>query len=233
VNGEIPRSFFPPYIENYLENEIKTIHGIQDLRTFRQFMQICASLVGNFFDPDTVGKALKVERKTIDKWLTILFSSYIIFFASPYYKSSLTKFAKKDKLYFCDTGLCSFLMDIGSPLDIKEDAEIKGKLFENLVFSEIWKKNAIQGRYLDPASFWNVTGPAGYEVDMVMHRAGRIKKAIEIKSGVTFNPHWFDNMQKHPDLVAAQKFVIYTGPTMDVDGGRALNFCDLDQLFQG
>ena len=39
------------------------------------------------------------------------------------------------------------------------------------------------------------------------------------------------NMQKHPDLMAADKFAIYTGPTMDVEGGRALNFCDLDQLF--
>ena len=56
-------------------------------------------------------------------------------------------------------------------------------------------------------------------------------KAIEIKSGDTFDPKWFANMKKHKDLREARKFVVYTGPTMDVEGGRALNFTDLDQLF--
>ncbi len=231
VNGQTPQTFFPPYIQNYLEREVRTIHGIGDLRTFRKFMQMCAYLSGNFFDYETVCRTLEIKKKTIDKWLNILYASHIIFFASPYYKSTMAKFANKDKMYFCDTGLCSALMDIESPLDIEEDPAAKGKLFENLVFSEVWKKSAIQGKYLDPASFWNVQGEGGYEVDMVMQKAGKIKKSIEIKAGDKFDPHWFDNMQKHPDLVAAGKFVIYTGPTMDVEGGRALNFTDLDQLF--
>ena len=99
-----------------------------------------------------------------------------------------------------------------------------------MIFSEMWKKNFIKGRYLDPVSFWNITGPGGYEVDMIIKRAGKLR-AIEIKSGDTFDPRWFANMKKHKDLREADKFVVYTGPTQDVEGGRALNFCDLDQLF--
>ncbi len=231
VNGQVPQSFFPAYIQNYLDREVLNLHGIDDLLTFGRFMQICASLTGNFFDYQKVGSVLEISKKKIDKWLTILYSSYIIFFANPYYKSTIAKFANKSKLYFYDTGLAGALMGVKSPLDIEEDSDLKGKLFENLIFSEMWKKKDIKGEYLDPASFWNITGEGGYEVDMVMHRAGKIKKAIEIKSGDTFDPKWFANMQKHPDLSQARKFVIYTGPTQDVDGGKALNFCDLDQLF--
>jgi predicted AAA+ superfamily ATPase len=233
VNGQIPKTFFPAYIQNYLDREVRDIHGIKDLLKFQEFMEICASLAGNFFDYETVGSALGMTRKKLDEWLMVLYSSYIIFFARGYNKSLMKQMAKGHKLYFYDTGLCASLTrKAKSPEYIKVNPDLKGKLFENLVVSEIWKKNAIQGEYLDPAYFWNITGEGGYEIDMVMEGMAKLK-AIEIKSADTFNPKWFDNMQKHPDLVAAQKFVVYTGPTMDVEGGRALNFCDLDELFLG
>ncbi len=230
VNGQVPQSFFPDYIENYLDREVKNVHGIEDLRTFRRFMEICAYLTGNFFDYETVCRTLDLKKKTVEKWLTILYSSYIIFFAGPYHKSAIAKFANKDKLYFYDTGLAASLMGIKTPERIKMNGDLRGKLFENMIFSEMWKKNFIGGSYLDPAYFWNVKGEGGYEVDMIMEGITNLK-AIEIKASDKFDPHWFDNMQKHPDLKAADKFVVYTGPTMDVEGGRTLNFCDLDQLF--
>ncbi len=231
VNGETPKTFFAAYIQNYLDREVRDIHGIKDLLKFQEFMEICASLAGNFFDYETVGSTLGLKRETLDAWLMVLYSSYIIFFVRGYNKSLMKQMSKGHKLYFYDTGLCASLTrKAKSPEYIKVNPDLKGKLFENLVFSEIWKKNAIQGEYLDSAYFWNITGRGGYEIDIVMEGMMRLK-AIEIKSGDTFNPKWFDNMQKHPDLKAADKFVIYTGPTMDVEGGRALNFTDLNELF--
>ncbi len=231
VNGQIPQTFFPNYVYNYIDKEVRTLHGIKDQLKFQEFMQICASLTGNFFDYKTVGSALGLKRETLDEWLMVLHSSYIIFFARGYNRSVMKQMSKGHKLYFYDTGLCaSLIAGIKSPQDIKKDRDAKGKLFENLIFSEVWKKNFIAGYHLNPADFWNMTGKDAYEIDMIMKSAGLLK-AIEIKSSDKFDPHWFDNMQKHPDLVAAQKFVVYTGPTMDVEGGRALNFTDLDQLF--
>jgi predicted AAA+ superfamily ATPase len=231
VNGETPQTFFPDYIENYLEREVKTVHGIKDLLKFKEFMEICASLTGQFFDYETVGSALGLSRKKLEEWLMVLYSSYIIFFARSYNKSVIKQMAKGHKLYFYDTGLAAGLMrNIESKEDIEQDPKARGKLFENLIFSEIWKKSFIRGKNLNPADFWNMTGQDGYEVDMIMERPGKLK-AIEIKSSDKFNPKWFDNMQKHPELQAADKLVVYTGPTENVEGGRALNFCDLDQLF--
>ncbi len=230
VNGQVPENFFPAYIENYLDREVKTVHGIEDLRTFRKFMQMCAYLTGNFFDYETVCRTLDLKKKTVEKWLTILYSSYIIFFAGPYHKSAIAKFANKDKLYFYDTGLCADLMGAQSAEHIRINSDFKGKFFENLIFSELWKKNFIKGRYLDPAYFWNVKGEGGYEVDMIIEGMTNLK-AIEIKASDKFDPRWFANMSKAKQLQEAQKFVVYTGPTMDVEGGRAINFCDLHLLF--
>jgi predicted AAA+ superfamily ATPase len=231
VNGQIPKTFFPNYVHNYIDKEVRNIHGIKDLLKFEEFMQICASLAGNFFDYETVGSALGMTRKKLDEWLMVLYSSYIVFFARGYNKSVMKQMNNGHKLYFYDTGLCASLMEgIKSAGDIQKDPDARGKLFENLVFSEVWKKNFIEGSHMNPAHFWNITGKGGYEIDMVMKRSG-VLRAIEIKSSDTFHSRWFDNMQKHPDLVAAKKFVVYTGPTQDVEGGRALNFCDLDQLF--
>ncbi len=231
TDHQSPKSFFSSYIQNYLDREVRNVHGIKDLLKFQEFMEICASLVGNFFDYETAGSTLGVSRKTLDEWLMVLYASFIIFFVRPYNKSIPKQMAKKHKIYFYDTGLAAALnARVKSPEHIKLNADLKGRLFENLIFSEIWKKNFIQGEYLPCAYFWNVTGENGYEVDMIMEGISQLK-AIEIKSSDTFNPKWFDNMQKHPDLKTADKFVVYTGPTMDVEGGRALNFCDLDQLF--
>ncbi len=192
VNGQIPKTFFPAYIENYLNREVRDIHGIKDLLKFQEFMEICASLTGNFFDYETVGSALGMTRKKLDEWLMVLYASHIIFFARGYNKSVMNKMKKNHKLYFYDTGLCASLTrKVKSPEYIKVNPELKGKLFENLVFSEIWKKNAIQGEYLDSAYFWNITGKGGYEVDIIMEGMMRLK-AIEIKSSDKFDPHWFD-----------------------------------------
>jgi predicted AAA+ superfamily ATPase len=256
VNGQTPRRFFPAYIQNYLDREVRTVHGIKDLLKFQEFMQLCAALTGNFFDYETVGSTLSLTRKKIDEWLMVLYSSYIIFFARPYSKSMFKEMKKQPKLYFYDTGLCSSLMrSIKTQEDIENSPKTRGKLFENLVFSEVWKKNFIKGRYLDgspprhPVRSTGSPGEFAQSVNddeevlhytssmqnddfngMIMERGDKLK-AIEIKSSDKFNPKWFDNMQKHPDLKAADKFVVYTGPTIDVEGGRALNFCDLDQLF--
>jgi predicted AAA+ superfamily ATPase len=151
------------------------------------------------------------------------------FFATPYHKNTIAKFANKEKLYFYDTGLAASLMKIRSVEHLKVNHEIRGKLFENLIFSEIWKKNFISGEYLSPASFWTVMGSDGYEVGMIIEGMTNIK-AIEIKSSDKFDIRWFDNMRRHEKLQNAQKFVVYTGETMDVPGGRAINFKDVGLL---
>ncbi len=86
----------------------------------------------------------------------------------------------------------------------------KGALFENFVINEIWKnhlnRNLHAGHY-----FWNAAG--SHEIDLLLDKGGRLFP-IEIKSGRTINPHFFDGLQYFQPLSGAlpeDSFLVYGG----------------------
>jgi predicted AAA+ superfamily ATPase len=226
VNGETPETFFPRYVNTYLEREIRLLHEIEDLTQFRFFMGLCAQNVGQIINYETMTSQIGIKMTTLRKWLSLLEATYITFMALPYHENYGKVISHRPKLYFYDTGLAAYLIGLKFKEEIPEDPDLKGKLFENLVMSEIKKKLLSKNRMIENMYFWNVTGEGGYEVDLLLGRKNKLK-AIEIKSGDTFDPWWMVNAGKLEQLVEAKKYVIYSGPTQEVEGGMAVNFKDV------
>jgi predicted AAA+ superfamily ATPase len=228
---EAPATFFPRYIITYLQREIRDVHNITDLSKFEDFMQMCANRVGNILNHDMMASDLGLPVETVQGWLSILEASYIIFRARPYYNNFEKRLVKRPKLYFYDTGLAAHLLELESQ-DELQTSLFRGKLFENLVVSEIKKKLLNQGRISTPIYFWNIEkGEENpYEVD-VLFKAGGAMRAVEVKASNTLNPRWFHGATRLNELMPAQKYVVYTGPTMTIPEGKAVNFKDLDQIF--
>jgi predicted AAA+ superfamily ATPase len=229
VNGETPETFFPKYVNTYLQREIRLLHNIGDLKQFRFFMGLCAQNVGNILNYETMTSAIGIKMNTLQKWLSLLEATYIIFTSPPYHENYGKVISHRPKLYFYDTGLAAYLMGIKSISRIEKNPDFKGKLFENLVISDVKKKLLSKNRMLDETYFWNVTGKQGYEIDLLLGNADELK-AIEIKSSDTFDPWWMGNAGKLEKLVDTQKYVIYAGPTQEVEGGMAVNFKDVGIL---
>ena len=59
-----------------------------------------------------------------------------------------------------------------------------------------------------------------------------VLKTVEIKSSDKLSSHWFHGGTKLGKLTKVQKYVIYNGPTTKTPDGTALNFKDLDMLFE-
>lgn len=203
-----PSEWYRNYIEAYLEKDIRSIIKIQDLSLFHKFLRLTAGRTGQILNMSSLGNEIGCSHNTIREWLSVLETSFIVFFLQPYYKSFNKRIVKSPKLYFYDTGLVSALLSIDNSEQL-ETHYIRGQLFENLVISEILKYFYAENR--EPRMyFWKIK--TGYEVDCVIDSPQ--PSAIEIKSGQTIHNNFFQNLKIFKELNIDSNpllFLIYGG----------------------
>jgi predicted AAA+ superfamily ATPase len=231
VSRERSESFFYQYIKNYIQREIRSIHNITEYVEFQNFMSLCASRIGNILDYEKMSIELGVKVDVLKDWLSILEATYIVFRAPPYYKNFDRRLTHRPKLYFYDTGLATFLLGLTSEEELQA-SEDRGKIFENLVVSEIKKRLLNRGLHSSSIYFWNIQKgeEEPYEIDLLIKRGNAIK-AIEIKISDKLDKRWFQGGARLGELTRVEKYVIYNGPRMETPEGTALNFKDIDLLF--
>ena len=77
--------------------------------TFVKFMTSVAARIGQIVNYANIADQVGVSEVTIKEWISILEKSGIIYILKPYTSSVLNRAIKTPKLYFRDTGLCSYL----------------------------------------------------------------------------------------------------------------------------
>ena len=177
-----PTRWYSDYVKTYVERDLRDITHVGDLRSFHQFLVLCAGRVGQIMNFSSLGNDIGVSYQTIKRWVSVLESTNIAILLQPYYKNLNKRVIKSPKLYFNDPGLASFLLGIKSPLDLKSHYA-RGALFENLIISEVVKSFYNSGNE-PPVYFWR--DGSGTEIDLLLENRNRLH-AIEIKSGKTFS----------------------------------------------
>jgi len=166
------------YIQTYVQRDVRLLKNINDLSAFTRFVSLCANAAGQILNRDELAKNTRVDTKTIQSWLGLLESSYLVFLLQPWFNNSNSRLVKSPKLYFYDTGLLCYLMGIHSKTALQKHSKY-GYLFENWAITEI-KKNRLNQGNLTPLYFYR--NAAGNEVDLVMNKNEELF-GIEIKSG--------------------------------------------------
>jgi uncharacterized protein len=203
-----PAEFYPFYVETYLQRDVRDIQHVRDLYQFSNFVRLCAGRIGQLLDYSSLANDAGISVNTVKGWLSLLEASYVIFLLQPYYKNLNRRVIKSPKLYFTDTGLASFLLNITRP-DQLSNHYLKGNLFENFIILELLKK-----RYNDaaPADLWFFRDSNGMEVDCILEENGL--KAIEIKSSYTFSTSFIDGLKsfsKSSGTDPKDCYVVYGG----------------------
>ncbi len=139
-NNRDPKKFLDDYINSYVEKDIVLAAGIQKSREFLKFVRLLAGRVGGILDFASLGRDVGVDSKTIKDWVSILERMHIIYLVMPYLSNLSSRLIKSPKVYFIDTGLACRLQGWTSAEPILTSPQ-QGSLFENLVFSEIFKLN--------------------------------------------------------------------------------------------
>ncbi len=204
-----PTTWLQDYLTTYVERDVRQLLNVGDLNTFRQFLEICSGRIGQLINLSDIGNIIGVSYQTVNRWLSVLETSFIIYTLRPFHKNFNKRIVKTPKLYFYDTGLACALLNLRNTRDLNRHFA-KGALFENFVINEILKNQL--NRHLPPKNyFWNAAG--SYEIDLLLDQGGRLLP-VEIKSGRTINNHFFDGLKYFQPLsgaTPADSYLIYGG----------------------
>lgn len=137
----------------------------------------------------------------------MLEASYIIYLLQPYHQNFGKRLVKTPKLYFLDTALAAWLVNIKSPEELAL-GNLRGPLFENLVVSEVlkWRLNRRQNKDI---YFWRDSN--GQEIDLLIEENGSLLP-VECKAGQTIAADWFGGIEKFLDVTGSNRaWLIYGG----------------------
>lgn len=177
------------YYATYVERDIRQIVNVANLRAFQNFMRLVAGRVGTEFNASALSNAVGVTVKTIQSWLSVLQASYITYVLPPFYENVGKRLVKSPKVYFHDTGLLCFLLNIETEQQLAVHP-LRGEVFENMVINNVLKSFMNKGK--TPQLFF-YRDRSQHEVDLVVQTALGYK-AYEIKSSSTFSKSYFDGI---------------------------------------
>ena len=222
--------YYPSYVKTYLEKDVRDLLNVQNQMQFLRFIKLCAARIGSIFNASELSAEVGVDSKTITRWLSVLQASYLVTLLPPYYENISKRLIKSPKLYFNDTGLACYLLDIESHRQLERD-KMRGSLFENLVVMEMVKHRYNQGK---DGGVYFYRDSNQNEVDILLKQEGEIT-ALEVKSSMTYHPTFEKTLRQLPAWIktpVTKRAVVYAGEYENsVADIKLLNFNNLNKLF--
>ncbi|OFZ00216.1 MAG: AAA family ATPase [Bacteroidetes bacterium RIFCSPLOWO2_12_FULL_31_6] len=202
-----PTLWYPAYIRTYVERDVRLIKNIENTLLFTKFLKLCAGRVGQQVNVSALSNECGIDVKTVNSWLSILESTYVIKLLQPYFKSFNKRVVKAPKLYFYDTGLACSLLSIKNTNELSF-SHFRGSLVENFIVMELVKKmkNKVSSNSI---FYWRDNN--GVEVDILIDDGNKLLP-IEIKSAQTFNNDFLANIKKFNSYSNVDSgWIIYDG----------------------
>lgn len=181
-------AFYNSYVRTYLERDIRDLSTVSNEMKFLNFIRIIASRTGQVLKYSEIARDADVSQPTAKNWLSILISSNLVYLLEPYYKNINKRMTKMPKIYFLDTGLCSYLTGWSSPEVIQQGA-MNGAFFETFVVAEILKSYLHNGQR---PSMYYYRDTLQKEIDLIIEKDGKLHP-IEIKLSANPNKSMIKN----------------------------------------
>ena len=187
LTGEITDRdlFYSSYVRTYLERDVSDLAQVGNRQTFLRFMRACAARTGQLLNLSELARDVDVSVPTARSWLSILEASFQVHLLRPFHSNVTKRLAKTPKLYFLDTGLCSYLTEWTSPETLSVGA-MAGPILETFVVSEILK--SWLHRMVEPSLYY-YRDRDKREVDLLFSLDGRLHP-VEVKRSATVRRDW-------------------------------------------
>ena len=201
--------FYSSYTQTYLQRDIRELSNIQDELRFINFLKILASRTGQLLNYSDISKEVGISVNTVKKWISILKTSNIIFLLNPFHSNISKRLIKSPKLYFLDTGLCSYLTEWTTYKTLEAGA-FSGNIFETFVVGEIIKSYLHNGK--QPPIYYYRDKDKN-EIDLIIFKNGKVYP-LEIKKYAT------------PDKKDIKKFDLLEKLGLNIGIGGIICFTD-------
>lgn len=172
--------FYGSYVQTYLQRDVRDLARVGDEMAFLRFLRAAAARTGQLLNMSELARDADVAPGTAKNWLSILQASGLVYLLEPYHTNVTKRLVKTPKLYFLDTGLCSYLTEWSSPETLEAGA-MSGAAFETWVVTEILKSYWHNGRR---APFYFYRDKDQKEIDLLIVQDGTVYP-LEIKKSAT------------------------------------------------
>ena len=177
-------AYLKSYVNTYIEKDVRRLISASSELTFRNFISLLALRTAQELHAGELANAVGIDTRTCKKWISVLETSGIIYLLQPYMAKVSKRIIKSPKIYFLDTGLCSYLCKWPNA-EMLEKCAMSGAFFETYVVSEIVKNACAHN--LDPRAYlFYYRDIDQKEVDLIYTEQDKIYP-IEIKKGISPN----------------------------------------------
>jgi predicted AAA+ superfamily ATPase len=160
--------------DSYVYKDILALEKIKKSEQLMRLLRALAFQIGSQVPYTELGQLCGLDNKTVEKYITILEQIFVIFRLGSYYRSLRNELKASRKIYFTDNGIRNALIADFRPMELRDDV---GKLWENFLVSERFKRNEYAESYANPW-FWRTQ--AQQEIDYIEEQDGRLS-AFEFK----------------------------------------------------
>ena len=203
-----PTEYYENYIATYVERDIRTIRNIDNILTFKKFMQLCALRIGSTLNLSAISTDCGITVNTAKSWIALLEASFILFLLPSYHNNLGKRVTKSPKLYFYDVGLAIALMGLDEE-SLIANRSVYGGLFENMTIVDFIKNFNAQS--MRPTlTFYRDTNQK--EIDLIIETKGKTIP-VEIKASENMATQFFDTALWLKKEIGSneQPIVIYGG----------------------
>jgi len=160
--------------DSYLYKDILALDKIKKSEQLTRLLRALAFQIGSQVSYTELGQICGLDNKTVEKYIGILEQTFVIFRLGSYSRNLRNELKSSRKIYFTDNGIRNALIADFRPVELRDDV---GKLWENFLVSERFKRNEYTGSY---ANSWFWRTQAQQEIDYIEEQDGHLS-AFEFK----------------------------------------------------
>lgn len=154
--------------DSSLFRDILEFQSIKNPTILHSLLKLLSLQVGSEVSYSELGNLLRVDQKTIEKYVDLLEKSFVVFRLPAYSSHKKREVSKNKKIYFYDLGIRNAAINNFNSLANRDDL---GRLWENFVIVERLKYRSYQGMHLNQY-FWRTYD--GAEIDLVEEGSGQL-----------------------------------------------------------
>jgi len=220
VSAQDSNSILKTYAALYIREEVQMEGLVRNIGNFSRFLEAVSFSHGSILNTSNVARECEVERKVVERYITILEDLLLAFHLPVFTKHAKRAVVSHPKFYFFDAGVFRSLRPSG-PLDRTE--EIEGCALEGLVAQHLIAWNSYRGDK-NKVYFWRTA--AGSEVDFVVY-GDEVFWAIEVKNTSRIRPEDLRSLNSFKDdYPESTVYLLYRGKERIMKNGILCVPCD-------
>lgn len=204
------RDWCRAYVEAIVERDVRDIAAVEKIGELGRLVEALALCSGQLTNLSQLGGKLGIDRKTADRYLTLLEQLFLVRRLRPWFRNELKRLVRTPKLHFLDSGLLAAVRGCGLER-LRRDRAPWGAILESFVHAELLK----QASWIDEGiSFHHYRDKDLAEVDVVLENSAGEIVGVEVKAAATVGTADFRGLQRLAEAASADfrlGLVLYDG----------------------